>query len=249
MWMAASWPAETDSAPPRFIASRKGNPMQSQLIHADLSQRAVVNTHELDWLDSPEIGVHRRLLERNGAELARATSIVQYAAGASFARHEHALGEEILVLEGVLEDEHGSYPEGTYIKNPAGSAHAPHSSQGCTLFVKLRHLDSQDQEAVVLPTHSMPWYPGMVKGLSVMPLCEFGTQHTALVRWEPSTYFNPHRHFGGEEIYVLQGVFQDEHGRYEKGTWIRSPHLSIHCPFSKEGCTILVKTGHLLINA
>ena len=68
----------------------------------------------------------------------------------------------------------------------------------------------------------------------------------AVVRWAPGTYFNPHRHFGGEEIFVIDGVFEDEHGRYPKGTWLRSPHMSAHKPFSVEGCTILVKTGHLL---
>ena len=40
-------------------------------------------------------------------------------------------------------------------------------------------------------------------------------------------------------------VFEDEHGRYPSGTWLRSPHLSQHAPFSKEGCTIFVKVGHL----
>ena len=48
-----------------------------------------------------------------------------------------------------------------------------------------------------------------------------------------------------EEIFVIDGVFEDEHGRYPSGTWIRSPHMSLHQPFSKEGCTIFVKTGHL----
>ena len=52
--------------------------------------------------------------------------------------------------------------------------------------------------------------------------------------------------YGGEEIYVVDGVFEDEHGRYPAGSWIRSPHMSLHQPFSKEGCTIFVKTGHLL---
>ena len=79
-----------------------------------------------------------------------------------------------------------------------------------------------------------------------MPLHEFRTEHTALVRWAPGTYFNPHRHYGGEEILVVEGVFEDEHGRYPAGSWLRSPHLSMHKPFSKEGCIILVKTGHLL---
>jgi len=58
--------------------------------------------------------------------------------------------------------------------------------------------------------------------------------------------FHSHRHPGGEEILVLEGVFRDEFGAYPKGTWIRSPHMSRHTPFTaKEGATILVKVGHL----
>jgi anti-sigma factor ChrR (cupin superfamily) len=107
-------------------------------------------------------------------------------------------------------------------------------------------LSPDDKERVVVDTRKSPWFQGMVDGLTVLPLSEFGTSHTAMVRWAPETYFNPHRHFGGEEIYVLEGVFSDEHGRYTQGSWIRSPHLSHHKPFSVEGCSILVKTGHLL---
>jgi anti-sigma factor ChrR (cupin superfamily) len=83
----------------------------------------------------------------------------------------------------------------------------------------------------------------MVGGLSVLPLSEFKSEHSALVRWQPGTVFNSHRHWGGEEIYVLEGVFEDEFGRYPAGTWLRNPHLSQHAPFSKEGCTIFVKVG------
>ncbi|MEL6688355.1 MAG: cupin domain-containing protein, partial [Pseudomonadota bacterium] len=61
----------------------------------------------------------------------------------------------------------------------------------------------------------------------------------------PDTYFQPHTHFGGEEILVLQGMFSDETGDYPAGSWLRSPHMSRHTPFSKEGCLIYVKTGHL----
>jgi len=215
-------------------------------LHAQLSERAVVQHTSLPWVDAPVAGIQRRLLERDGEEVARATTVVKYAAGSSFPTHAHGLGEEIFVLDGELSDEHGRYGPGTYIKNPPGSSHAPASANGCTLFVKLRHLLPHDSERVVVDTRQAAWYPGMVPGLSVMPLSEFETEHTALVRWAPGTRFNPHRHFGGEEILVIDGVFEDEHGRYPAGTWLRSPHLSQHQPFSTEGCTILVKTGHLL---
>jgi anti-sigma factor ChrR (cupin superfamily) len=214
-------------------------------LNADFSERIVLETPNLAWSDSPVPGIRRRVLDRDGGEVARATSIVRYAPGSQFTPHVHDGGEEILVLEGVFADESGTYGPGTYLRNPPGSSHAPGSTDGCTLFVKLRHFDPQDRERVVVDTVAEAWRPGLVPGLEVMPLAEFGTQHTALVRWAPGTVFKPHRHYGGEEILVLDGVFADEHGRYPALTWIRSPHLSTHHPFSDEGCTLLVKTGHL----
>lgn len=219
--------------------------MDALKLNDDLSLRCVVDTQTLPWQPSPSPLVSRKLIERDGAELARATSIVRYAAGARFDAHAHGLGEEILVLEGTFSDEHGDYEAGTYLKNPPGSRHAPFSKNGCTLWVKLRHLSPDDSERCVVRTRQAPWFQGKVAGLTVMPLSEFGTSHTALVRWAPGTRFNPHRHHGGEEIFVLEGVFSDEHGDYPQGSWIRSPHLSQHQPFSVEGCLILVKTGHL----
>lgn len=214
-------------------------------LHADLSQRAVRDTTALDWLPSPMAGVERRLLDRRGGELARATSIVRYAPGSRFARHVHGGGEEILVLEGIFSDEHGDYAAGTYLRNPAGSSHAPFSEQGCTLLVKLQQMHPQDQQRLVSDTTQAAWLPGLVPGLKVLPLHAFGSEHVALVRWAPGAVFQPHGHPGGEEIFVLEGVFQDEHGTYPAGSWLRNPPGSVHCPWSESGCTIWVKTGHL----
>jgi anti-sigma factor ChrR (cupin superfamily) len=215
-------------------------------LNSNLSQRVVVDLSSLEWVNSPAVGLKRQLIEHDGNEVARATSIEQYAPGSLFEIHKHDLGEEILVLDGVFSDDSGSFGPGTYIKNPPGSSHAPSSATGCTLFVKLCHLDLADSQRTVIDTRKATWYPGLVPGLSVLPLSEFSTQHTALVRWAPGTQFNSHRHYGGEEIYVLEGIFEDEFGSYPAGTWMRSPHLSAHRPFSNKGCTILVKTGHLL---
>ena len=214
-------------------------------INDDFNQRVVINHYDLPWVSSPELGVDRRMLERQGNEIAKATSIVRYQAGSKFQAHQHELGEEIFVLDGTFSDETGNYRAGTYIMNPPGSSHAPYSESGCTLFVKLRHLGSEQVIREVIDTKAAPWYQGMVPGLKVMPLMQQGSGST-LVKWAPQTFFNPHRHYGGEEIFVVDGVFEDEHGRYSAGTWIRSPHMSMHKPFSNEGCTIFVKTGHLL---
>ena len=214
-------------------------------INSDYSKRVVINHHDLPWVPSPEQGVERRMLDRIGDEVAKATSIVRYQPGTQFKTHTHEFGEEILILEGVFSDETGDYPAGTFLMNPPGSSHAPFSKSGCTLFVKLRHLGPDQVEREVIDTKTASWFQGMVPGLHVMPLMQQGSGST-LVRWAPQTYFNPHKHYGGEEIFVVDGVFEDEHGRYPAGSWIRSPHMSLHQPFSKEGCTIFVKTGHLL---
>jgi anti-sigma factor ChrR (cupin superfamily) len=218
-------------------------------IRANWAERCAVAIHDVPWVNSPAPGVERKMLERDGGEVARATSVVRYAPGSAFKSHTHDLGEEILVLEGVFSDERGDYGPGTYLRNPPGSSHAPFSRTGCTLFVKLRYHDPRDDQQVVINTRTATWRAGLVLGLRVMPLHSFETQHTALVRWAPQTEFNLHRHYGGEEILVLEGTFSDEHGDYPALSWLRSPHLSAHQPFSREGCLILVKVGHLESNS
>jgi anti-sigma factor ChrR (cupin superfamily) len=214
--------------------------------NSDFTKKAVLHINDLEWVASPAAGVSRKYLDRIGDEVARATSIVRYEPNAFFDAHTHDGGEEIFVLDGVFSDEGGDHPAGTYIRNPPNSKHTPHSKQGCVLFVKLRQFHSKDRSTIRIDTNAATWYPGLVPGLSVMPLHEFDGVGTALVRWAPDTIFNPHVHPGGEEIFVLQGVFHDEHGSYPTGTWIRSPRYSKHAPFTKsEGALIYVKTGHL----
>ena len=214
-------------------------------LHADFSQRAVVSSEDIPWVDSPMPGVQRRMLERDGDEVARATSIVRYAPGSYFSAHTHGGGEEYLVLEGVFSDEHGDFGPGTYVRNPVGSSHTPHSKDGATILVKLWQMAPEDQQQVTIDTNEADWAPGLVEGLQVLPLHSYSTEQIALVKWAPGTHFQRHQHWGGEEIFVLAGTFADEQGVYPKGTWLRNPPGSVHTPFSKEGCLIYVKTGHL----
>src|SRR5689334_19491242 len=104
-------------------------------LNADFAKRVAV--HAAPWTPSPMPGVARRMLDRLGDEVARATSIVRYAPGSSFSPHVHGGGEEFLVLDGVFSDEHGDCPAGTYVRNPPTSAHTPGTAAGCTIFVKL----------------------------------------------------------------------------------------------------------------
>jgi anti-sigma factor ChrR (cupin superfamily) len=215
-------------------------------LNDDFSRRVVAHASDAGWTESPQPGVQRRMLDRVGGEVARATSVVRYAPNSRFERHVHGGGEEILVLEGVFSDEAGDYPAGSYLRNPPGSAHAPFSREGCMLFVKLWQFTPGDAATVRIDTRAEPWRAGLVPGLSVMPLHEFDGVSTALVRWAPQTRFNTHAHPGGEEILVLDGLFQDEAGDYPAGTWLRSPRWSRHTPFTgAQGALIYVKVGHL----
>lgn len=64
---------------------------------------------------------------------------------------------------------------------------------------------------------------------------------TSIVRYRAGSQFSEHVHGGGEEFFVLEGVFQDEHGEYPVGTYVRNPPQSRHTPGSAVGCTIFVK--------
>jgi anti-sigma factor ChrR (cupin superfamily) len=215
-------------------------------LHDDFSQRVVSHAAGAAWVPSPLPGVERRMLDRIGGEVARATSVVRYAPASRFDRHVHGGGEEFIVLEGVFSDERGDYPVGSYVRNPPGSSHAPFSRDGCVILVKLWQFAAGDTEDVRIDTRTAAWRPGLVPGLSVMPLHSHGGIDTALVRWAPDTQFNPHRHPGGEEIFVLDGVFRDELGAYPAGSWLRNPPWSGHTPFTEaEGALIYVKTGHV----
>lgn len=216
-------------------------------IRANFEERCVVLPGQQAWVASPTPGVERMMLDRIGDEIARATSFVRFAPHAVFPEHVHGGGEEFLVLQGLFVDADGEYGSGAYVRNPVGSQHAPRAGRdGATLFVKLHQFAPGDAQRLALQTAVASWSPGSAPGLSVLPLHEFEEEHTALVRWAPNTQFVRHAHWGGEEIVVLEGVFHDEHGSYPAGSWLRSPHLSVHTPFTaSEGATIFVKVGHL----
>ena len=121
-------------------------------LHADFSKRAQWDTNAMEWIASPAGGVELKMLDRIGEEKARATSIVRYATNSGFPEHEHPMGEEFLVLEGVFSDEHGDYPAGTYIRNPDGTRHSPFSKDGCTILVKLRQFEPGDDRQFAVET-------------------------------------------------------------------------------------------------
>ncbi len=223
--------------------------MEVQL-HTDFSLRVVVDTRRAAWVPSPEPGVERIMLERDGGEQARATSVVRYAAGTHFMPHVHGRGEEFLVLDGEFRDEHGVYPAGTYVRNPWGSQHAPYSDIGCTLFAKLRQVADGEVGRVCVERAVERCAVGEVL-LYAAP-----TEWAAMWRWEPgriiaeppvgigrntNTSRNINININIEELLVLDGSFDDELGHHPVGTWLRRPLGGSYHAHSDGGCLLFVK--------
>ena len=221
--------------------------MTDELVNADFTRRVVISTDTLPWIPSPTAGIERRLLDRIGGEVARATSLVRYAPNSAFPAHEHALGEEFLVLAGVFSDEHGDYGEGSYVRNPPKSRHAPRTAPGCTIFVKLRQMPPTEKKRVVIDTARATWKPADPKGLITLSLHlapETGESVT-LELISPGTGLTETEQPGGEEIFVLSGELSDRYGSHRAGTWIRNPAGSRSGFGSEGGATYWAKRGHL----
>jgi anti-sigma factor ChrR (cupin superfamily) len=221
--------------------------MSNELVNADFSRRVVIATDEMPWIPSPQAGVERRPLDRIGGEVARATSLVRYAPASAFPAHDHALGEEFLVLSGVFSDEHGDYPTGTYVRNPPQSRHTPRTAPGCSILVKLRQMAPSEQERIVIDTTSAKWQQADHSGVTRLQLylAPDAGERVTLERLEPGAHLSEADCPDGEEIFMLSGELRDEHGTYKAGTWIRNPAGFRRSLGSKSGATYWVKRGHL----
>lgn len=215
-------------------------------INANFAVPVLVHTSALEWSPSPMAGVDRRMLDRVGAEVARATSIVRYAKQSAFNEHTHSGGEEFIVLEGVFQDEHGDYPAGTYVRNPVGTHHVPGSEPGCTIFVKLWQFDPDDQEQLIIDLNTAELVPDPERpGVSESVLAARNYEHVSLEQWLPNTQsltMVP----GGFEVLVLGGQLSFANEILGRHDWLRVPAgEAVYLRAGCDGARIWIKRGHL----
>lgn len=215
-------------------------------LNADFSRRAVVHAARLAWTPSPMPGVERRMLDRIGDEVARATSIVRYAPKSHFSPHVHGGGEEFLVLEGVFQDEHGDYPIGSYVRNPPHSSHAPGSETGCVIFVKLWQFDPEDRTPVRIDTSNAQLVPVTDRaGVECLPLFRDSREEVRVERWAPNAHVVLSQP-GGIELLVLDGECVEGGERFTSQSWLRLPPSStLDAQAGPNGCRVWIKNGHL----
>lgn len=208
-------------------------------INADFSQRAVAHFADTPWVASPAAGVERKMLDRIGDEVARATSIVRFAPGSAFDAHTHDGGEEYLVLEGVFQDETGDFAKGSYVRNPPTSQHRPSASKGAVILVKLHQFDADDRTDVRLATAADQG--------PVVPLHIDQTEEVRIEVWHPGEAIRRDS-AGGIEVFVLEGGFTQGGDAFGHWDWLRLPpgddFLGSAGP---DGARVWIKSGHLAI--
>ncbi|PHO03057.1 cupin [Rhodobacteraceae bacterium 4F10] len=212
-------------------------------LNADFKKRVVVHSDQIDWLASPMPGVDRRMLDRLGAEVARATSIVRYAPNSKFSAHTHTGGEEFIVLEGVFQDEHGDFPAGTYVRNPPTSAHTPGSEGGCTIFVKLWQFDPEDRTQFRKSMADELNAP--VDGVATAVLHRDARETVTYSHLEAGALL-ANTDTGGIEMLVIDGEVTQDTDTLGKGGWLRLPEgQALSITAGPDGAKVWIKTGHL----
>lgn len=206
-------------------------------INADFSRRVVVKFDETDWVPSPMPGVERKMLDRIGEEVARATSIVRYAPGSAFSPHTHDGGEEYLVLEGTFRDEHGAFPVGSYVRNPPTSRHTPSAPEGATILVKLHQFDPADRTQVHVDTAA--------RDAPRLPLFSDSREEVAIERWAPGAEVSLDAP-GGMELFVLEGGIAEGGDSLARWDWLRLPSgTRTRVAAGPQGARVWIKSGHL----
>ncbi len=212
-------------------------------LNADFSKRVVVHSEREPWRASPMPGVERRMLDRIGDEVARATTIVRYAPKSQFSAHVHSGGEEFIVLDGVFQDEHGDFPAGTYVRNPPTSAHTPGSDDGCTIFVKLWQFDADDRTQF-RKTMADGLDPE-VDGVRTAELHRDDREHVTYREVAPAATLQVDA-AGGIELLVIDGSLTENGEELVRGSWLRLPEgATLSATAGSAGAKVWIKTGHL----
>jgi quercetin dioxygenase-like cupin family protein len=202
-------------------------------INTDFAARTLVRFAETAWVGSPSAGVERKMLDRIGGEVARATSIVRFAPGSAFSAHTHGGGEEYLVLEGTFQDESGDFPAGSYVRNPPTTRHTPAAAEGATIFVKLHQFDPADRTPVTARTDAARLlFVNAEEEVRIRVLTP-GEQ----LRLDAA---------GGAEILLLDGEITEGGDTLAAWDWLRlPPGATPLITAGAQGARLWTKTGHL----
>ena len=106
-------------------------------------------------------------------------------------------------------------------------------------------INDDFSKRVVIRPDDYEWVDSPMSGVERMMFDRIGNEvarATSLVRYAPNSKFSRHVHSGGEEFFVLEGEFADEHQVFPVGSYARNPIGTAHTPdVGEHGCVIFVK--------
>ncbi|WP_170764409.1 cupin domain-containing protein [Ruegeria lacuscaerulensis] len=204
-------------------------------VNADFTKRVAVHFDQNEWVASPSAGVERKMLDRIGEEVARATTIVRFAPGSAFAAHTHDGGEEYLVLDGVFQDETGDFPIGSYVRNPPTSSHTPSAKEGATILVKLHQFDPEDRTQLrrsIIGKGNTQLFKDTHEEVRVLSLASGETLDLDATQ--------------GLELFVIDGSLRESDEEFATWDWLRlPPGTQSSATAGASGAHFWMKTGHL----
>jgi redox-sensitive bicupin YhaK (pirin superfamily) len=182
------------------------------------------------------------MLDRVGAEVARATSIVRYAPGAGFPNHAHPGGEEILVLSGTFSEGDAHHGPGMYLRNPPGSRHQPASAEGALLFVKLGQMPVAETAPLRMDSNN-PSLWRRQPGREACLLFSGVAEEVSLLRLDPGIRV-PLRAGQEAELLLLEGGLALEGQDFARGSWMRFPATDLPDILAGgQGASVYLKTA------
>jgi anti-sigma factor ChrR (cupin superfamily) len=103
---------------------------------AEETESVCIETDKVAWLEGEGKFQIKPLHDFDHESVA----LIKCPANTKFSPHQHFGGEEVYVLSGVMMDEYGSYPAGTWIRSPHNSEHCPYVEVETVIWIKTGHL-------------------------------------------------------------------------------------------------------------
>jgi len=112
-----------------------------QMLTSDSEQRRLDTRDETHWLPGPTPGTEVLPLHGHGTGN---VMLIRWSATAAFRPGLDPMGDEVLVLSGMLQDANGRYPAGSWIRNPVETWQSWGANAGTVVYYKNGHFPVSD---------------------------------------------------------------------------------------------------------